>query len=114
MSEDKKTTEPKVAATAPSVKAEEAVAKNPRRREGVVVSDKMDQTVTVRVDRRIEHPKYKKRYMSSKKYMAHNPGNTYKQGDAVIIEECRPRSRNKRWLVVKAVPKNTESNKDKE
>ncbi len=71
-----------------------------RHKQGHVTSDKMDQTVVVSVVRQVAHPKYHKRYLTTNKFMAHNPNNTYKMGDEVIIEECRPRSRHKRWIVI--------------
>jgi len=67
---------------------------------GRVTSDKMDKTVTVSVDRRIMHPLYKKFIRRSKKYAAHDEANTCQIGDAVRIEECRPISKRKTWLVV--------------
>ncbi len=66
---------------------------------GIVVSDKMDKTVVVRVDRRYRHPLYKKVVRSSKKYMAHDENNECRIGDVVRIEESRPLSRRKRWVV---------------
>jgi len=74
-----------------------------RKLEGEVVSDKMDKTVVVVVTSVKIHPKYKKRYKSSRKYKAHDEKNQYKVGDVVIIEECRPLSKDKRWRVVKKV-----------
>ena len=68
--------------------------------QGVVVSDKEDKTVTVRVERRFTHPLYKKVIRRSKKYAAHDEANTYKVGDIVSIRECRPLSRRKRWEVI--------------
>ncbi|MFH1509321.1 MAG: 30S ribosomal protein S17 [bacterium] len=68
---------------------------------GVIVSDKMDKTVVVRVDRLKNHPRYSKRFISSKKYKAHDAKNEYKTGDEVIIEEVRPLSRDKRFKVLK-------------
>lgn len=70
-----------------------------RRLSGEVVSDKMDKTIMVRVDSVKVHPKYKKRYTSSKKYAVHDEGNLYKIGDKVVIIACRPMSKNKRWRV---------------
>ncbi|HEY3919496.1 MAG TPA: 30S ribosomal protein S17 [Stellaceae bacterium] len=67
---------------------------------GVVVSDKADKTVTVRVERRVMHPVYKKFITRSKKYAAHDEANACKTGDLVRIEECRPISKSKRWLVL--------------
>jgi len=68
--------------------------------QGVVVSDKMDKTVTVKVERKIMHPLYKKFIRRSKKYAAHDENNTCKIGDMVKIQECRPLSKRKRWEVV--------------
>jgi small subunit ribosomal protein S17 len=67
---------------------------------GRVTSDKMDKTVTVLVDRRVMHPLYKKFIRRSKKYAAHDEANLCKVGDVVRIEECRPISKRKTWLVV--------------
>ncbi len=69
---------------------------------GVVVSDKADKTVTVRVERRVMHPVYKKFITRSKKYAAHDETNACKTGDLVRIEECRPISKSKRWIVLGA------------
>jgi len=68
--------------------------------QGRVVSDKGDKTVIVLVERRFMHPVYKKFIRRSKKYAAHDEENRYKTGDAVMIEECRPLSKRKSWLVV--------------
>ncbi len=67
---------------------------------GIVVSDKMDKTIVVKVDRIKCHPKYKKRYKISKRYKVHDPENKYKTGDKVTFIECRPLSKEKRWRVV--------------
>ena len=67
---------------------------------GVVVSDKMQDTVIVRVDRYVKHPKYDKYIKKSKRYPAHNPGNTKKVGDKVQIVESRPISKTKKFVVV--------------
>jgi len=68
--------------------------------QGTVVSDKMDKTVVVEVERRVMHPVYKKFIKRSKKYAAHDETNAHKVGDTVRIEECRPISKSKRWTVV--------------
>jgi len=68
--------------------------------EGVVVSDKQDKTVVVRVERRFTHPILKKTVRRSKKYYAHDEKNEYSVGDVVRIEERRPLSRLKRWEVI--------------
>lgn len=67
---------------------------------GLVVSDKMKDTVTVQVNRFIKLPKYKKYVLRSKKYLAHNPGNTAKVGDRVTIRSTRPISKRKHFVVV--------------
>ncbi len=69
--------------------------------EGKVVSDKMDKTVTVSVERRFMHPKYKKYIKRSAKYAAHDESNTVKEGELVQIIECAPISKRKTWTVVK-------------
>ena len=68
--------------------------------QGVVVSDKMDKTVTVTVEHRIMHPLYKKFIRRSKKYAAHDENNACKIGDTVSIRECRPISKRKKWEVL--------------
>jgi len=72
---------------------------------GRVVSDKMDKTVTVLVERRMPHPLYNKFVARSKKYHAHDENNEYHPGDLVLIEECRPLAKTKAWRVVKLVEK---------
>ena len=66
---------------------------------GVVVSDKMDKTILVKVEQTKIHPKYKKRYMVSKKYKVHDPQNKFKVNDKVVCLACCPMSRDKRWRV---------------
>jgi small subunit ribosomal protein S17 len=68
--------------------------------EGVVVSDKQDKTVVVRVERRFTHPVLKKTVRRTKKYYAHDEKNEFSVGDVVRIEERRPLSRLKRWEVI--------------
>jgi len=68
--------------------------------QGIVVSDACDKTVIVRVERRVMHPIYKKFVTRSKKYAAHDEGNRYRVGDAVRIEESRPISKRKHWVVL--------------
>ena len=67
---------------------------------GTVVSDKMDKTVVVRVERKVMHPLYKKFISRSKKYSAHDENNVCKVGDSVKIRECPPISKTKTWEVV--------------
>jgi small subunit ribosomal protein S17 len=71
-----------------------------RRLIGTVVSDKMDKTVVVKVDRTVLHSKYLKRIKKSRKFKAHDPENKAKVGDKVTIEETRPISKDKTWRVV--------------
>ena len=67
---------------------------------GRVTSDKMDKTITVLVDRRVIHPLYKKFIRRSKKYAAHDDTNQCQVGDTVRIEECRPISKRKTWMLI--------------
>ena len=78
-------------------------AKNQRSLTGKVVSDKMDKTVTVLVERQMMHPVIGKVVRRTRKYHAHNEGNEAKTGDTVIIVECRPLSKTKAWKVAKLV-----------
>jgi small subunit ribosomal protein S17 len=73
--------------------------------QGVVVSDKQDKTVVVKVERRFTHPLFKKTVRRSKNFHAHDEANSFKVGDEVRIEETRPLSKLKRWVVVDAVAK---------
>jgi small subunit ribosomal protein S17 len=66
-------------------------------RTGVVVSDRMEKTIVVQIDTRVMHPVYKKYVRKRVKYKAHDETNNAKMGDTVLIEECRPLSRQKRW-----------------
>ncbi len=78
---------------------------NARKLTGRVVSDKMNKTVTVLVERKVKHPLYGKFIRRSKKYHAHDENNEFHPGDLVLIEETRPMSRTKTWKVVKLVEK---------
>ena len=71
--------------------------------EGTVVSNKAQQTVTVLVERKYLHPVYKKTVRASKKYAAHDQNNQYQVGDVVRIEESRPISKTKKWVVIEKV-----------
>jgi len=73
-----------------------------RKFHGVVVSDKNDKTVVVKVETVKKHPKYQKRYIVSRKYKVHDEQNQYHVGDKVTFVECRPLSRDKRWRVAPA------------
>jgi len=78
---------------------------NTRTLVGRVVSDKMEKTVTVLVERKVKHPMYGKVMVRSKKYHAHNEGNTARAGDLVEIIETRPVSRTKTWAVTSVLEK---------
>lgn len=80
-------------------------AKRARTLSGRVVSDKMDKTVTVLVERKVMHPIYGKIVRRSQKYHAHDETNQCHTGDVVIIQECRPLSRTKSWTVAELVEK---------
>ena len=80
-------------------------AANKRTLNGRVVSDKMQKTVTVLVERRMKHPLYGKYVTLSKKYHAHDENGEYHEGDLVEIEECRPLSKTKAWRVTKLLEK---------
>ena len=71
--------------------------------QGIITSNKMTKTVVVKVESIKVHPKYKKRYKVHKKYKAHVEDGEYSIGDRVLIEECRPMSRDKKWKVIKKV-----------
>ena len=78
-------------------------AGNRKFRQGRVVSDAMDKTVVVSVERQFAHPLYGKRVTRRKKYHAHDERNEFRFGDLVVIEETRPVSKRKRWRVVKLI-----------
>lgn len=82
---------------------ETTTVKTPRRLNGLVVSDKMDKTVSVLVERRVKHPLIGKVIRLSKKYHAHDADNEYKVGDFVQIQETRPISKTKTWSVSKLI-----------
>ena len=74
--------------------------------QGVVVSDKNEKTVVVRVERRFAHPLFKKTVRRSKRYQAHDENNSAKVGDIVSIQEGAPVSKNKRWYVIEVASAN--------
>jgi small subunit ribosomal protein S17 len=76
---------------------------NRKTRVGIVISDKMDKSAVVLIERTIQHPLYGKFIRRRVKYMAHDPENTCQIGDRVMIEECRPLSKRKRWRVKEVV-----------
>lgn len=77
--------------------------KNKRRLKGFVIKNIMDKTDVVEVKRLKEVPKYRKRVLVSKKFKCHDEKNQYKIGDQVIIEECRPISKEKKWRIIKKI-----------
>jgi len=82
----------------------QAVSRNARKtRVGVVVSDKMEKTVVVSIERRVQHPVYGKMIRRTKRLKAHDERNDAKAGDSVRIMETRPLSKDKRWRVVEIV-----------
>jgi small subunit ribosomal protein S17 len=84
--------------------AENSTARNSRKtRVGLVVSDKMEKTVVVSIERRVQHPVYGKMIRRTKKLKAHDETNDAKTGDTVRIMETRPMSKDKRWRVVEIV-----------
>jgi small subunit ribosomal protein S17 len=80
--------------------------KHRKERTGEVISDKMDKTIVVRVERRFRHPRFKKVVTQFKKFYAHDEKNEAKVGDQVLIAETRPLSKNKSWRLVEVVVKN--------
>ena len=78
---------------------------NTRKLTGRVVSDKMNKTVTVLVERKVKHPLYGKYVSKSKKYHAHDENNEFHEGDLVLIEESRPLAKTKNWKVVQLLEK---------
>jgi small subunit ribosomal protein S17 len=85
------------------VSREGRIRKRRKTRIGVVVSDKADKTVTVRVEKRFAHPLYGKQVAKSKKYQAHDENNEFRVGDTVRMVETRPLSKTKRWRVAELI-----------
>lgn len=79
-----------------------------RKKKGIVVSDKADKTIVVAITDFKTHPKYLKKYKSTKKYKVHDEENKYKVGDKVLFIECRPVSKDKKWRVVEEESKKSE------
>ena len=75
---------------------------NPRQLTGVVISDKADKTITVKVERKVKHPTYSKIMKRSTKVHAHDEENLAKIGDVVTVQECRPYSKSKTWKLLSA------------
>jgi small subunit ribosomal protein S17 len=90
--------------------SENTIARGQRKeRSGEVISNKMAKTIVVRVERRFQHPQFKKVVTSYKKLYAHDEKSEAKVGDVVRIEETRPLSKLKRWRLVEVVERNTEA-----
>lgn len=75
---------------------------------GHVVSNRMDKTITVKVERRVEHPLYRKYVRKSTNFMAHDENNECLEGDMVAIEECRPLSKHKSWRLQRVIERATQ------
>ena len=97
MTTSKKTTKKESASDAIVVTRSEVIR---RKFSGVVVSNKNDKTIVVKVESVKKHPKYQKRYVVSRKYKVHDEKNLYKTGDKVQFMECRPLSKDKRWRMI--------------
>lgn len=74
---------------------------------GLVISNKMDKSIVVRIENRYSHPIYSKTMIKTKKYLAHDELNECKIGDQVLVQECRPLSKRKRWTLVKILSKSS-------
>jgi small subunit ribosomal protein S17 len=74
---------------------------------GIIVSNKMDKTVVIKVESRYSHPIYSKTMIKTRKYLAHDEVSQCNIGDQVLVQECRPRSKKKRWLVTKILSKSS-------
>lgn len=87
---------------------------NPRQLTGVVISDKADKTITVKVERKVKHPTYSKIMKRSTKVHAHDESNSAKIGDVVTVQECRPMSKSKTWKLLTANEANTSVSSESE
>ena len=74
---------------------------------GIVISNKMQKTIVVKVENRYPHPMYSKTLIKTKKYLAHDESETCNIGDKVLVEECRPLSKKKRWKLVQIISKSS-------
>jgi small subunit ribosomal protein S17 len=74
---------------------------------GIVISNKMQKTIVVKIENRYSHPMYSKTLIKTKKYLAHDELEACKIGDQVLVEECRPLSKRKRWKLVKILSKSS-------
>ncbi len=78
-----------------------------KRQSGIVISNKMQKTIVVKVENRYSHPMYSKTLIRTKKYLAHDQLEECNIGDKVLVEECRPLSKRKRWKLVKILSKSS-------
>lgn len=78
-----------------------------KERVGIVISNKMDKTIVVKIENRYPHPIYSKILVKTKKYLAHDEFDECNMGDQVLVEECRPLSKRKRWKLVKILSKSS-------
>ena len=74
---------------------------------GIVISNKMQKTIVVKVESRYSHPIYSKTLLKTKKYLAHDPHEECNIGDQVLVEECRPLSKKKRWKLIQIISKSS-------
>jgi small subunit ribosomal protein S17 len=74
---------------------------------GIVISNKMEKTIVVKIEDRYSHPIYSKTLAKTKKYLAHDELETCNIGDQVLVEECRPLSKRKRWKLIKVISKSS-------
>ncbi|MBI2063855.1 MAG: 30S ribosomal protein S17 [Candidatus Yanofskybacteria bacterium] len=81
----------------------EKINKTPRTLKGIIVSDKMQKTVVVSVTRLKKHPKYKKYYKVTNRFKAHDEKGEYHPGDKVVMQETKPMSKDKRWVVIEKI-----------
>ena len=86
-----------------TIKSENKKNRQFRELKGIIVSNKMDKTIIIRVDKSKRHKIYKKKYTISKRYKAHDENNQYKVGDYVLIRQTRPISKGKKWKVIRKI-----------